>query len=431
MNMSRRVVIAFAVLILLIVAIGATRGVSTALLLTGVSAIYALVALGLNIQFGYGGLSNLAIMGLLMIGGMMVSSVSMPINGDFWASDGPMMLGRAFAAALAGAALVFGTHQLWRIGVPKRVVTWLKVLAWFLGYVLYRTQIDPAAKYIETEVPGGWVGGLGLPVWLGYAAAGVLAGLAAWAIGKISLGLRSDYLAIATIGMSEIIRAFVKNMDWLTRGTLTVTPIPWPVPLPGAYQEQGYDIPTSFVFGLGGFALVSIAVLVVAVLLVERAYGGPWGRMMRAVRDNHIAASSMGKDVKARQIEIFVFGAVLMGIGGAMLSSYNQLFDPGGYIPINHTFLIWVMVIVGGMGNSYGAVLGGFLVYLMWAMSEPVSAAIFGQVSNLTTSIGWGPIPEIDSRAAQMRVFVLGLVIWLSLRFAPKGLLPEVIRRHV
>jgi branched-chain amino acid transport system permease protein len=76
-------------------------------------------------------------------------------------------------------------------------------------------------------------------------------------------------------------------------------------------------------------------------------------------------------------------------------------------------------------------VLGGFLVYLMWAMSEPVSAAIFAQVSRGTVALGWGPIPEIDARAAQMRVFVLGLVIWLSLRFAPKGLLPEVIRRHV
>src|SRR5690606_16604652 len=172
------------------------------------------------------------------------------------------------------------------------------------------------------------------------------------------------------------------------------------------------DIPTSFIYGQGGFLVVTLAVLAVSLFIVERAYGGPWGRMMRAVRDNHIAAASMGKDVTSRQIEIFVFGAVLMGIAGAMLSSFNQLFDPGGYIPINHAFLIWVMVIVGGMGNSYGAVLGGFLVYLVWAMSEPVSAAIFGQVSNATTALGWGPIPEIDARAAQMRVFVLGLVIW-------------------
>lgn len=429
--MTRRVLIAYLALLVLIVVIGYTRGVSTALLLTAISSIYALVALGLNIQFGYGGLFNLAIMGLLMIGGMTVSSISMPVNEAFWVSDGPMMLGRVLLAAIAGVALVVGTRNLWRVGIPKGVVTWLTVLAWFVGYVIYRTQIDPAAQYIETQVPGGWIGGLGLPVWVGYAVAGGLAGLAAWVIGKISLGLRSDYLAIATIGMSEIIRAFVKNMDWLTRGTLTVTPIPWPVPLPGSYIEQGIDIQTSFIYGQGAFVLVTLAILGVAVVLVERAYGGPWGRMMRAVRDNHIAASSMGKDVKARQIEIFVFGAVLMGIGGALLSSFNQLFDPGGYIPINHTFLIWVMVIVGGMGNSYGAVLGGFLVYLMWAMSEPVSAAIFAQVSRGTVALGWGPIPEIDARAAQMRVFVLGLVIWLSLRFAPKGLLPEVIRRHV
>lgn len=425
--MTRRVLIAYVALFALIIVIGATRGVSTAMLLTVVASIYALVALGLNIQFGYGGLSNLAIMGLLMIGGASVSSISMPINMSFWNSDGPMLLARAIGAAAAGAVLVLLAHQLPRIGVSKRVTGWLTLLAWFIGYVFYRTQIDPAAEYIETK--SGWVGGLGLPIWAGYAAGGILAGVAAWFIGRISLGLRSDYLAIATVGMSEIIRAFVKNMDWLTKGTLTVTPIPWPVPLPGAYQDRGVDINTSFVYGQGGFLLVSLTILIVAVFLVERAYGGPWGRMMRAVRDNHIAAASMGKDVKARQLEIFIFGAVLMGIGGAVLSSFNQLFDPGGYIPINHTFLIWVMVIVGGMGNSYGAVLGGFAVYLLWAMSEPVSATLFGYISNVTTQIGWGPIPEIDVRAAQMRVFVLGFVIWLSLRFAPKGLLPEVIRR--
>src|SRR5690606_2659361 len=129
-----------------------------------VSSIYALVALGLNIQFGFGGLFNLAIMGLLMIGGATVSSVSMPINWAFWNSDGPMMVGRAILAAVAGVALVYGTHQLWRLGVPKRVVGWLKIPAWLIGYIVYRTQIDPAAAYIEANA--GWVGGLGLPVWI-------------------------------------------------------------------------------------------------------------------------------------------------------------------------------------------------------------------------------------------------------------------------
>jgi branched-chain amino acid transport system permease protein len=316
-----------------------------------------------------------------------------------------------------------------KLGVSKRVAIWATVAAWFVGYVLYRTQIDPAAEYIETK-GGGWVGGLGLPIWVGYIVAGALAGVAALMIGRISLGLQSDYFAIATIGMSEILRAFIKNMDWLTRGTLTVTPIPWPVPLPGALQDQGVGQSASLLLGQGGFLLVTLILLGVTIFLVERAYRGPWGRMMRAIRDNEQAAGSMGKDVKARQIQIFVFGAVLMGVGGALLVSFTQLFDPGSYVPINSTFLIWVMVIVGGMGNNYGAVLGGFAVYLLWAISDPVSHAIFEQVNAVSTQFGLGAIPEIDARASQMRVFFLGLAIWLMLRFAPRGILPEVVRRH-
>jgi len=152
--------------------------------------------------------------------------------------------------------------------------------------------------------------------------------------------------------------------------------------------------------------------------------------MMRAIRDNYIAAGSMGKNVTERQLQLFVLGSVLMGLGGAILASYNQLFDPSGYAPINHTFLIWVMVIVGGAGNSYGALFGGVFVYLVWALSDPVSHAIFDQISAVLKQFGWPAIPDVDSRASQMRVFVLGLVITLALRFAPRGLIPEVIRRE-
>ena len=152
--------------------------------------------------------------------------------------------------------------------------------------------------------------------------------------------------------------------------------------------------------------------------------------MMRAIRDNYIAAESMGKDVKARQIEIFVFGSVLIGIGGAMLTSFAQIFDPAGYQPINHTFIVWVMVIVGGAGNNFGVLFGALFVYAVWVLSEPVSQVLFHTLSEWSTSIGWGAIPDIDSRALQMRVFVLGLVITLALRYAPKGLIPEVMRKH-
>jgi branched-chain amino acid transport system permease protein len=243
--------------------------------------------------------------------------------------------------------------------------------------------------------------------------------------------LRTDYLAIATIGISEIIRALIKNMDWLTRGTLTVSPINWPVALPQDYQANGVDTATSFVYARGGFLLLTLLVLAIGFVMIQRAYGGPWGRMMRAIRDNHIAASSMGKDVKSRQLEIFIFGSILMGIGGAILVSFAQIYDPTSYQPINHTFLIWVMIIVGGSGNNWGALFGAVLIYLVWVISEPLAKALFETVSYWSTSIGWPAIPEIESRSAQMRVFVLGLVITIALRYAPKGLIPEVIRRDV
>jgi branched-chain amino acid transport system permease protein len=92
--------------------------------------------------------------------------------------------------------------------------------------------------------------------------------------------------------------------------------------------------------------------------LLERAWHAPWGRMMRAIRDNEEAAEAMGKDVNARRLEIFVLGNVIIGLGGAALISFAGIFDPQGFAPLQHTFLIWVMVILGGAGNNLGAVFG-------------------------------------------------------------------------
>lgn len=418
----------FIALFLLVAAAGVAQGNASMLLVLVQATGYALIALGLNIQWGYGGLFNFAIMGFLMVGGAAVTFVSYPVNGAFWASDGPMLLGRALLAFAVGALLVYGARQTRRLGLRGFAYGALVVLAWFVAYVIYRSQIDPAAAYIESTA--GFVGGLGLNPVLGWAFGGLLAALIAFFVGKISLGLRTDYLAIATIGISEIIRALIKNMDWLTRGTMSVSPIPWPTPLPQALQANGVPIADSFVQARLGFLVLAVALLAVIFFFIQRAYGGPWGRMMRSIRDNHIAAGSMGKDVTGRQLELFVLGSVLMGVGGAMLVSFSQIFDPSGYQPINHTFMIWVMVIVGGAGNSWGVLLGSLLIYVVWVLSDPVAQLLFVNLSNLTQSMGWGAIPEIDSRALQMRVFVLGVVISIALRFAPRGLIPEVIRRE-
>jgi branched-chain amino acid transport system permease protein len=426
--MTKRYVALFSGLFVLIVVIGLFMGSPFTVRLMVEAFAFALIAMGLNIQWGFGGLFNFGILGMLMLGGFGVVFISYPVNTAFWVSDGPAMLGMTVLAAAIGAVMIALAHNVQRIGITGKWRAAAIVAAWFAAYVIFRSQMDPPASYIISQA--GWVGGLGLPVLLGWAFGGILAAGIGFFVGKISLGLRTDYLAIATIGIAEILRAVIKNVDWLTRGTLTVSPIPWPVPNPQAYQVWGADPASSFVYARAGFFVVVVIVVAVALFLIHRAYNGPWGRMMRAIRDNHVAAGSMGKDVTRRQLELFVFGSALMGIGGAILVSFVGVFDPSSYQPIHHTFIIWVMLIVGGSGNNFGALLGGLLIYIVWVLSEPLAQALFQTLSSFSVDQGWGAIPDISSRSVQMRVFVLGLVITIALRFAPRGLLPEFIRRH-
>ena len=106
--------------------------------------------------------------------------------------------------------------------------------------------------------------------------------------------------------------------------------------------------------------------------MFETALKSPWGRMMRAIRDNEISASAMGKNVKKRHLQVFIIGSAVVGIAGAMMTTLDGQFTPASYQPIRYTFLIWIMVIVGGSGNNYGAVFGGFLIWFFWVESEPL-----------------------------------------------------------
>jgi branched-chain amino acid transport system permease protein len=426
--MRPRHLLLFAGLVVFFVAVFLAMGTPYSTRLLVEATAYALVALGLNIQFGYGGLFNFGIMGFLMVGGVAAVTVSYPVNAAFWQSDGPLMLGRVLLAAVLGGVLVWAARKVDRLGITGGWRIAAITIAWFIAYIGYRTQIDPAAAYIEST--SGWIGGFGLHPVLGWAFGGILCAALAFVIGKITLGLRSDYLAIATIGISEIVRSFVKNLDWLTRGTLTVSPVPWPVPRPADYQASGVDNVLSFIYARASFLVIVAIILVIAFILMQRAYSGPWGRMMRAIRDNHIAASSMGKNVKARQLEVFMLGSALMGIGGAILVSFVQVLDPSGYQPIDYTFLVWVMLIVGGSGNNWGAVFGALFIYAVYQLSAPASLWLFEQVSALGAQIGWGEIPNADSRSQQVRFVLLGIVITLALRYAPKGIIPEVVRRQ-
>lgn len=247
----------------------------------------------------------------------------------------------------------------------------------------------------------GRLGGFDLPVPVGMAGAMVITALAAWPIGKICLRFRSDYLAIVTIGLAEAIRLVARSEDWLTGSARGISGIPRPFgDLPYAYAQLAY-------------LAICVGVLLAAYLLVERQARSPWGRLMRAIRDNETAASAMGKDVPYRRQEAFIFGAVLMGLAGAMYVHLARAITPDAIDPLIVTFLPWIMVILGGSGNNRGVLLGALIVWLVWSATELATDQL---------PADWA------LKAKYARIFLIGLILQLVLRYRPEGLLPEVMR---
>ncbi|MBB3230798.1 branched-chain amino acid ABC transporter permease [Halomonas stenophila] len=410
-----REILLFLVLLAAVLGVYALMGAAYSTRMLVEAACYAILALGLTIQWGYAGQFNAGVMGFVALGGFCAMFFSVPVNEAFWGSELPGELARVLLYGIGAVLLVVGASRLDRLGVPRRLRTTIAVVLAVVLYLVVISALREVTDQIESRA--GFVGGLGLPAWVGWIFGGALAGGVGYFIGRVCLGLRSDYLAIATLGIAEIIKAFLKNSDWLTRGTATVSPLPWPVPGPA---EVGFTLARALYFSV-------TAVLIAAIFfLLHRAYHAPWGRMIRAIRDNEVSASAMGKTINRRRLEIFVLGCILMGIGGAVLGSFNSLFDPQGYLPLNHTFLVLVMVILGGPGNNLGTIFGAVAVYVIWLMSEPLALFLMElAVSFGEGAFGWDTPTNLDSRALQARVFVIGLLITLVLRFAPKGLLPE------
>jgi branched-chain amino acid transport system permease protein len=258
---------------------------------------------------------------------------------------------------------------------------------------------------------------------------------AAWIVGKTALGLRSDYLAIATLGIAEIIIAIMKNEDWLARGVKNVIGIPRPVPYEIDLQASAGFVALAERFGADPVTFSSIlvklcyaglftAVLVGLIWLTQNALNSPWGRMVRAIRDNEVSAEAMGKDVKARHLQIFILGSAVCGLAGAMMTTLDSQLTPSSYQPLRFTFLIWVMVIVGGSGNNLGSVLGGFLIWWLWVQVEPIGLLM---MQGITAGMAEGSAlrAHLIESAAHMRLLTMGIFLLLVLRFSPRGLIPE------
>ncbi len=433
--MNLRNIALFGAMALLFVATGMWFSWNLALTILNMSLISAIMAMGVNIQWGYAGLFNVGIMGFVALGGLAVVLTSaIPTPGAWQAGGAGIVMGLLMGAATLALA-IFTYNRL-----PAGRTRFLAVLGILVvGFLLYRAVFDPAVVAVEANNPEtyGNLGGLGLPALVAWPVGGLLAAAAAWAIGKTALGLRSDYLAIATLGIAEIIIAVLKNEDWLARGVKNVItlPRPWPVPYEVNLQQDpgflawaagwGLDpVVTSSIVVKLAYSLLFGAVLFVIVWLSERALRSPWGRMMRAIRDNEVSAEAMGKDVTRRHLQVFILGSAIVGIAGAMMTTLDGQLTPGTYSPLRFTFLIWVMVIVGGSGNNWGAVLGGFLIWWLWVMVEPLGLGLLAILTSGMADGSWLKAHLLES-AAHMRLLTMGIVLLVVLRFSPRGLIPE------
>ncbi len=302
-----------------------------------------------------------------------------------------LTMGGIYAVLVLGLNIQWGYTGLFNAGI-----------AGFLAVGAYTQAL------LTTPVTEGHIGGLGVPIPVAMVLAMIFSAAIAWLIGKVCIRLRSDYLAIATIGIAEILRLIFKNELWATNGPRGVSQIP---------KAFGQLAPPWDSVAFLGMVLAIVAVIYV---LLERAHASPWGRVMTAIRENEEAASAVGKNVEAFRMESFVLGSALMGLGGALLAQYLRQIDPQVSDPLTATFLVWVMLIAGGSGNNRGAVLGAFLLWIVWSMTQfissylPDKAIVFGyQIENL------------QIRSAYVRVFLIGLILQFILQLRPEGILPE------
>lgn len=312
--------------------------------------IYAILCLGLNIHWGYTGLFNIGIAGFYAVG--------------------------AYTSALLS-------------GPPPGPLDW-------------RT-----------------IGGLGLPFPVGLLGAILFSGLIALFIGFIALRLKGDYLAIATIGIAEVIRLILKNEGWLTNSVWGLKHIPPPLyPLIqkgiSGFLSANPDAPVAvkaLISKSYNWFYLGLVLGIVAVLywVSERSIRSPWGRVLRAIREDETVVSAAGKNVFRFKMQSFVLGAMIMGMAGSLYAHYVRFIDANSFEPLYGTFLVWVMLIAGGSGNSKGAILGAFTIWGIWAGTDFMS--------------GYLALPA--TRVASLRVITIAILLELVLLLRPSGLLRE------
>ena len=453
MRKYSNIIAAYSIMLVLILLVGIFQSWSIALTILNYCLISAVMTIGANIQWGYAGLINFGIMGYTALGGLAVVLVSVDPVQQAWQAGGLNIL-ICFWIIVVMVVLIryllkyFNKSKYRNYGIAFVIIG---------GILLLRLTATPGIEAIEAVDPAktGFLGGMGLPVLFSWIGGAFLAGGLAFIVGKIALGLRADYLAIATLLIAEIVVSIIKHEEWLARGVKNVIGLKRPAPYEIDLQTSQWfinlvekfhskklsminsiterqDALSQFVIDASSvyvklcFTGLFLSVVIILLIVTQKALYSPWGRKMRAIRDNEEAASAMGKNIVKEHLFIFILGSAIVGIAGAMMVTNDGLFTPGSYRPMRYTFVIWVMVIVGGTGNNFGAILGGFVVWFLWVEAAPMALFLINFFTSHLPETNSVRVHLIES-APYFRFLVIGIGLLTIMRYRPKGILPEKI----
>ena len=242
---------------------------------------------------------------------------------------------------------------------------------------------------------------LGMPIAVGVVAGMLTAAGVGVVVACVTVGLRGDYLAIVTLGFAESLRIVMSNEVWIANGTDGLSGIPGPF-----RATLGPHLFNLYYLG------IVVAAVIILFFLVDRLVNSPFGRVLRAIRDDEQIAQVAGKNVVLFKVKAFAFGSAALGLAGALYGHFTSYIAPDLFAPLL-TLYVKLSLLTGGLGNSKGAVLGAVLVVFFLESTRFIVPLI----------------PSLSAvQAAALRELLISVALLVILRFYAKGLLPERIK---